>query len=429
MPALIDRVVGNSPERGYRASTKPFSLAGLCLFAAAFPILEGYSNAVNPIGSFGLGLAVIAVWLIESAVRGIRIGSHIVIILMFLVWNCLTMLWTENMALTTQRLISLTAVVCLLWAVMDSARSEKAITYVCLAYVMGVTIEAIDAAQNIRSTELYQGLSGRFSASGFDPNNFGIMAITTVPLAICISVRINCIWLGIAYSGMIATIAIATGSRGALLSLLLITAGMLGCAWRKSIKVFVSSACALGVLTGLVAFSGVIPESTLDRLHGATFGRGGMDRLELWSGSLDRATEKPILGHGAGILWDGVSQVHNTFLSALVETGVIGLVLWITLWAIMFWKFYAVYRSQSLYSWGPSLFLASLPLAVALMTLNWEVRKPAYLLLGLAAAWDANMSHASGSPGPGARNSIYRKLLGKPPSPEAHLVAENSEMQ
>ena len=77
----------------------------------------------------------------------------------------------------------------------------------------------------------------------------------------------------------------------------------------------------------------------------ARYSRGGLeDRMSIWSATIQAAAERPLTGHGLGtassVLGDRLKETmpgfsawsHNQFLTVLVTTGAIGLLLWLMLW-------------------------------------------------------------------------------------------------
>jgi O-antigen ligase len=79
-------------------------------------------------------------------------------------------------------------------------------------------------------------------------------------------------------------------------------------------------------------------------------------RPQIWRGALAAAAERPLTGHGFGlqILADRMSRVssdpkithaHNLFLGQLVQTGAVGLALFVATIAALAWRYWRLVRA------------------------------------------------------------------------------------
>jgi O-antigen ligase len=144
-----------------------------------------------------------------------------------------------------------------------------------------------------------------------------------------------------------------------------------------------------------VAAIALVPPTSWKRLASAAdeVSSGTLNsRTLLWKAGFAAFRTRPVAGIGAGAYpeasaqligrpWGFVPVAHNSFISVAVETGVIGIVLFGGMLAML-------YRSAFLMS-GPtrSFWLTQLAVwTVGVCSLTWEYRKPTWLLFGLAAA-------------------------------------------
>jgi O-antigen ligase len=117
-------------------------------------------------------------------------------------------------------------------------------------------------------------------------------------------------------------------------------------------------------------------------------------RTVLWAAGLQVFRDHPFLGVGAGAYAPATVRMvdvpliaHNTFLSVLVELGVLGAVLLTALLALL------VYKAFQLPFFERRTWLALLTTwAVGASALSWENRKATWFLFGLLAAH----AHAAG---------------------------------
>ena len=117
-------------------------------------------------------------------------------------------------------------------------------------------------------------------------------------------------------------------------------------------------------------------------------------RGSIWKAGVALFVQHPLAGVGAGTFATAVEPLthrpeasHQTFLSVLVEQGVIGFALFV---GILVSAFLPVRRfpAPERKLWIVML----LTLCVGLMPANWDYRKPLWFLVGVLAAWAATGS-------------------------------------
>jgi O-antigen ligase len=140
--------------------------------------------------------------------------------------------------------------------------------------------------------------------------------------------------------GLVVVALVMTFSRGAFLAFMIINALFL--VWRRNAKTLI----LFGALAALAALA--MPDAVYERVstgfgHGAdsgtdTISAGRIDHI--WLPLLPEIPRSPVFGHGLGsILWSepmrrgpgiailAVGHPHNAYLQALLDMGVVGLVL------------------------------------------------------------------------------------------------------
>ncbi|MGD0577798.1 MAG: O-antigen ligase family protein [Bryobacteraceae bacterium] len=185
----------------------------------------------------------------------------------------------------------------------------------------GIDVDDDDAAAEDRPA-VY-----RLKAQGLidDPNDFAQMLLITVSLSFIWWSRNwlkNILFVLIPGSILIYAVYL-THSRGALVAI----GVMITVAFRRKLRLLGSLTLASVVAIGLLS-----SRFTGGREVGLS---GGADRLELWSEGWELIKRSPLYGYGFGGYVDAVnSAAHNSFLVVAVDTGLLGLVIWVSIFVI-----------------------------------------------------------------------------------------------
>jgi O-antigen ligase len=273
-----------------------------------------------------------------------------------------------------------------LWMVWELAPTFRKQRGLLLAYVLGAYVAAVNTVLVYRSS--LGTPSGRFAAQGFDPNDLGMTLALALPMAWYLGMTHRqplLRWACRAYLPLGLVAIGLTGSRGALVAsivaLVIVPVSMTQLSpGRMAAGVFLLFASGAAAVT-------FIPASSWER-YGATraeaaAGVGNLNsRLVVWKMGLRAFSEKPILGYGtSGFNWAVRSQSHNSYLSVLVEQGIVGFVLYAMMFITVFIR---VMRMPTMERRFALVLLATL--AVAMLPLVWDDRKPVWLILALLTA-------------------------------------------
>lgn len=345
-------------------------------------------------GALALGIALIAV---ATTGRFRRLHGFHLAALLYIVWAALE-LWIFFGSVRPPNKFWTYVQLCLvLWMVWELAPVWKRQYDLMTAYVLGSYVGALDTIL------LYRSMAGtlrRFTAGGTDPNDLAMTLALAVPMAWYVGMshpKPLMRWICRAYLP-VGVLAIAlTGSRGGLLATivaLMIVPLTMG---RLTPGRLVA---AFAILIGSAGFAAVyVPHTIVQRLsttgsevEDANFG----NRWRLWRAGAHAFEQRPMTGYGTGSfvrvvtpeLGSDARVAHNTYLSVLVEQGIVGLVLYLLM-------FLAVYRSILRLPKLERRFALTLfaTLLIAILPLTWEDRKPVWFvlatLLGLSQAWIA----------------------------------------
>ncbi len=375
----------------------------LCLFVAAIPF-EGEDLFGGPPADRWFGAMAVGFLLLRVAATGRlrRIAPMHYWVLALTGWAALSLIWTVDTSATLLRVETYGQMLMLVWLAWELGTTQARIAALLQSYVAGTLLSALytvwNFAQGVTASKLYaeQGRQvweeARYSIAGMNENDLGLFLALSIPMALYLMVQGKYRPLKLAYWIHIAvclTAVLLTGSRGALVSS---CAGllMLPMIFRRMARPQRMMTVAAGIGVGLAAAL-LVPAETWERLFqlGSEISSGTMThRTVIWAAGLDTFREHALLGVGAGGYAPAVYRIldipliaHNTFLSVLVELGVLGFLLFIAMLAGL------VYTASRMEFLEKRLwFTVLLTWTVGVSALAWEYRKPTWIIFGLLIA-------------------------------------------
>ncbi len=369
--------------------------AALWMFIFALPwentmLVPGIGLLSKPLGVMALGFALFA-----AVITGRLRRWHLfhVAALLFVLWAGCVLL-AINIAEVPPKFYTFVQLFLVLWIIWQLAPSKQRILGLLVAYVLGAYVAALDTIFVFRNQA---GALRRFAAGGVDPNDLANILALGLPMAWYLGMtyrRPLVRWVGRAYLP-IGLLAIGlTGSRGGMLTsvvgLLIVPLTLHNLSPGR-----LAAAIVMLGLSGALAMA-YVPETLLQRFAGtgAEVQEGDLHgRLEIWTAGVKAFAQKPLMGYGsAGFKaaiqpWVGRRVAHNSFLSVLVEQGLVGFLLY----AMMLLSvFLAVLNLRGQERRFALVLLAAL--GIAMLPLTWEDRKAVWfilaVLLGLSMADD-----------------------------------------
>ena len=333
-----------------------------------------------------LGLVVAACWLSTILIEGRFRNPNFfhVLVLLFFLWNVVTMLWSLDFVSTIERIQTYGQIFILILILWEIYQKTEDLMAGLQAYVLGAFIPIISTIINYISGTVAVAFEGRFSATGVNAVDLALILILGLPAALHLFFRANkeggsriLKWVNLAYIPTAFFAIILTGSRTSLFAVIPFVIYIFG---SQQINYIRKSMAVLGLAISALALLPFIPQTVLLRLGtvGATISAGDLSgRIDLWKQALIIISEHPFLGIGGGAaisLLD--SPVHNTFLSVAAETGFIGFIFFLSILLIVF------YQALSLPNGNAGLWTAIfLTWAIGVLSLSWEFRKLTWLIL------------------------------------------------
>lgn len=378
------------------------AFASLWLLVFAIPwedaiTIPGLGTSARLVGIVAAGLGVLAI--IERGKVRRPAPGHVVMAL-FVLLAAASYLWSLYPEGTSVQIVSYIQLFLMVWLIWELAPQAIAQRKLMQAYVVGTFVSGIDTVYLFLThrESAYQ----RYAGAGLDANDLGLMMALSVPISYYLLLQAKgwTVWVYRLQLALAGTTIVLTASRGAALASIvalaiipLTSASLLG---RNKIGALLTMAL---LICAAVLFA---PEASWERLSTAPseFEHGTMTgRTVIWEAGWEIFRAHPFLGIGANAFRPIVSRVlaepirldqqayppappaHNTFLSVLVEQGVVGLIIFCVLLGVL------AVSVRAMPTLPRRLWTLSLVVwMVGVSSLTWEMRKPTWLLFGLLIA-------------------------------------------
>jgi O-antigen ligase len=339
-----------------------------------------------------LGILAFCAWAAHAAWRRCWRRPNLALVLagMLVCWFAFTYVWSLDRPATLMRIKTFTELLVLVWLIWNECRSETRQRQLLAAYVFGAAVAALMAIW--RYLHHQQTYYLRYAAPGFDPNDFGLILALSIGPAFYLARRGFLRGLAAAALAAIIPAILLTASRTAwvasLVALLFAWAAWRNADWSYRLTAGAATA-ALALGPAMLAPA---PQRARLQTLPAELHRGTLHgRTRIWKTGLKALKHHLVQGVGSGAYpkavepWLGKPGVpgaqyvaHNTFLSVLVETGVIGFTL------LGFLGFCLVLFVAAMPPLERGLWTVMLLVWTSgVSTLTWEQYKPTWLMIGL----------------------------------------------
>jgi O-antigen ligase len=369
-----------------------------------------------------MALAVLAYYVLSQGRIDLRPSPLLLAAAAYGFWLILSAYWADDSGLayrtTFQYLLAVSYM--LTFAILIRSRRQLAAIFATFAVgslVFGVV--SFIAYLGSSHTYLAQG-SGAVGLQG-DHVYFAIYQVISLPAALALAAvepRPERRAAFYAVAGIIVLSVVASLSRTGLVVLGVVVLATLLLPWRVFFRhpgQKLSYAFALLAASTVAAAAGSAPfvaraQTILN--FGGPGGDRGSGRLDLWRAALHGWHDHPWLGLGAGNFQakaldllqatPGVNTaaqyvaagrvVHNAYLEALTELGVVGFALFLSLVGLTFWSLGRTWRwaraarDRTLESFAVALLVSVLGFCVSMFFASNELGKPLWIFIGLALA-------------------------------------------
>jgi O-antigen ligase len=409
---------GNGARKTKSANAGNTSLqkaAYVCLWLFAFAMpwenafrIPGFGTIGRAAGLAAFGVGFLAI--LDSGRLRTPTIQHILMAL-FVAWAGLTYFWSFEPSRTRIVAVTFLQLLGMVWLIWEFAQTWKRQILLLRAFVLGTMVSSIAILLSFLSGPA-TGADGsyyrRYTGLGFNPGDLALIMALSLPISLYLAARDKGwrfrLWVyGIQIVLAITAILLAA-SRGALIA----SSGallMIPVAFSQFTRGQKAAGVALVALLGVGAVF-TVPETSWSRLGtiGAEVSSGTLnERTMIWQAGWVVFGQSPFRGVGAGAFAPSVEHAmgmpfhgsgeedgapvnvelvaHNTFISVLVEQGVIGLALFLGMFLTLVLcacHFPVVDRAFWL-----SLLLTW---SIGVSSLTWEDRKPSWFIFGILAA-------------------------------------------
>jgi O-antigen ligase len=405
VPSKPQRSLGGRLARLF-AGTEQLSTLGkiafgsLWLLVFAMPwedaiTIPGFGTSVRLIGMVTLGLGALAI-LERGKIRKPAIG-HVVMAL-FVVLAVSSFLWSlypEGTLIEAFSYIQLFTMVWLIWELASGVQEQM---HLMRAYVFGTFVSGIDTFYLFLSHQ--ESVYQRYAGAKLDANDLGLIMALSIPMSyyLLLQNRGRMVWVYRLQLILAGTTILLTASRGATLATVValtivpLTQARLG--GRQRVALLLTVILLIG---GILYF---VPETSWERLATVPteFEQGTFTgRTIIWKAGWEIFRAHPFFGIGANAFRlivsrelaepirmgeaDPAPPAHNTFLSVLVEQGVLGFAVFCAMLGAL------AVSLRGMPPFPQRLWIVSLAVwIVGVSSLTWEMRKPTWLFFGLLMA-------------------------------------------
>jgi O-antigen ligase len=359
--------------------------AALWMFVFAVPweavvVIPGMAVISRLTGVLALGLTLFSV-VVTARFRRWQL-LHVAALL-FVAWTGLG-IWFFDMVQVPNKFYTFAQLFTVLWMVWELAPSRQRVMGLFVAFVLGAYVEALGTLLLFRS---HSAALKRFALAGADPNTLAMRLSLAIPMAWYVGMTTQRPLLRLVCRAYVpvGVLAVAlTGSRGGMiacfLSLLVVPLTMTLSPKRLAMAV------VMLLLSGTLAVV-YVPEKVVDRLAttGSSMQSGSFGgRVRLWVAGVHAFAKQPVMGYGVASYKQAIAPevgsntqvAHNSFLSVLVEEGMVGLLLYLLM---LLSVYLAIIRLPGHDRWFALVLLGTL--VTAMLPLTWEDQKSVWFVL------------------------------------------------
>ncbi|HWF49004.1 MAG TPA: O-antigen ligase family protein [Solirubrobacteraceae bacterium] len=331
---------------------------GLVAFFEDLPGVSGTVSAAKVAGVL-VALSWLATLAIRSSVRRGFVGRHPTLsfaAVLFVAWSVISLAWAKEPSVGITAISRYGLNLLLLPIVYAAIRNRRHVHWLVGILVAGATLSALYGMVLARGSALAEGTS-RLSGAGQDANYLAALLVSGIVLAVAL-VSIRTLPSRIRVLALAAVLIMLVGlidtvSRSGMVGLgaALVAGIVFAGRGRRFVFVAVSAAIALSVVAYYVSVASPAARARITTVQ------GGSGRTDIWTVGWRMVKAHPINGIGVGnfpdttidyllqpgsldsslFIVDKPQVAHNIYLEVLAETGVVGLVLFLSIIGFLLW--------------------------------------------------------------------------------------------
>lgn len=376
-------------------------------------------------GSRILGLVAAAIWAISVVLRGRirRLDAFVKAYFLFLLWNGLTLLWSIAPDTSFSGFITYTQLFGMILILWDLIETEKQVESALQAFVLGAYVSCASIFINwVTAPPPNSPEHNRINALGFETDGIALICAMAIPAAWHLATGPNSakrsravLVVNFAYLPAAVFAIILTGTRGAAIASVPTFLFIVWTLRRSSSRRRLIAWTMLGL--GILSVMFFAPPEMVQRIGGSVAdvleGDSLSGRRDIWADSLETFADHPLAGvgldsHRESSIYN--KEAHNTVLSILVESGLIGFLAFGAIAIAL------VTRLIQLSGWAAWYWRAQISvLFLGSMSLSLEDSKPLWILSTLAVIHAAALRAELAKPLP--ERSMLPSVWGSSSSP------------
>jgi len=345
------------------------------------------SLSITAIGSLTrlTGLVVAGCWFLTILTEGRFRKPHLfhAFVLFFFLWNIVSYMWSIDIDRTFERIKTYLQIFLLMLIIWELFKEPADLIAGLQAYILGAYVCIASSIGNYLSGTIAENYEVRYSATGVNAVDLSLLLLLGIPLAwhlfLLANRKKNRILkiINFAYIPFAIFTVLLTASRT---SLFAVVPAIIFILWPKRFNIgrFILISIFLGVSIMIIRV--ILPAGIIERLATTSTSISSADfggRVNLWKEAITLFIGHPLVGSGAGILFTTIgSEAHQTFLSILAETGLIGFLLFTCILAIVVNQAAGLPKGYS-GLWFSVFFIW----VIGVLSLTWEAMKPTWLFM------------------------------------------------
>jgi O-antigen ligase len=310
----------------------------------AVVVFPGVGTITRLIGIITIGVAIVVVLLD----RKLKTPSLLFIVMsIYVIWALLSYFWSVYPVATFGRFFTNIQLLAMAWLIWELSNTSTDREILIQTYILGAYVSIITMLSTFLSPV---DIGYRIGAGEFNVNRLAIILVVGIPLAWYLFLKsnnsffklINIAYIPLAFFCIILT-ASRTGFLTGVIAILIVPATIIILGQKRNyVYLFIVSIIMGGSILG---FQNKIPsiERNIERIARAqdTIGEGMGIRGRIWEAGMEEFRKSPIIGVGSRgyryAIEEGFGRAfapHSTYYAVLVELGIIGFIIFISMFVI-----------------------------------------------------------------------------------------------